>query len=101
MPCNDSQKPLKTLSSSFDNFIRETIGENFSWERRDINSCWFSFEDISESFKVRVATSDDGVAEFEGGDIGLETPEEDRSATAKANESAGSWWKGRTMQTIS
>ena len=62
MTGDNCQKPLQTLPSSFNDLILETIREDFAREGRDVDACRFSFEDIAESFKVGVASSDKGVA---------------------------------------
>ena len=58
----DAQKPLEPFAPSFDDLIRETVGEDLSWEGGDIDSCRFPFQNISERFKVGVSSSDKGMA---------------------------------------
>lgn len=71
MASDDSQEALETLSSSFDNFIREPIGEDFAGERGDVNTSGFALENIAESFEIAVSSTDKRMSELERGDIGL------------------------------
>ena len=71
MSSDDSQEPLQTLTSGFNDLIGESVGEDLSGERRDVDSCKFAFENVPEGFEIRVSSADDGVAELEGGDICL------------------------------
>ena len=71
MSRDDSQEPLESFTSSINDLIREPIREDFSGERRDVDSCRFAFENVPEGFEIRVTATDEGVAQFEGGDISL------------------------------
>jgi hypothetical protein len=71
MPSNNTQKPFQPLPPAFDNLIWEPIGEHLSGEGRDIDTCGFALEDIAEGFKIWVTPADEGVAEFEGGNVRL------------------------------
>lgn len=50
--------------------ITESIGEDFSWERRNRHARTFALEYIAEIFKIAVAAADGAVAKLECGDIG-------------------------------
>ena len=71
MSSDDSQEPLQALTSGFNDLVGESVGEDLSGERRDVDSCRFAFENVPEGFEIRVTATDEGVAQFEGGDISL------------------------------
>ena len=71
MSGNNRQKTLQPLPPSLDDFVGEPVGEDLAGERRDIDSCGFAFENVPEGFEIRVTATDEGVAQFEGGDISL------------------------------
>ena len=70
MPHHNLQEPLQTLTSVFDDIIREPIREDFSRQWRDRHPRTLPLEDVPEMLKVRVAAADGGGFEFEGRDVG-------------------------------
>ena len=68
---NDSQEAFESLSTGVDDFVRKAVREDFARERRDGHAGGLSLEDVAEGFKVGIAPSDGGVAQFEGGDVRL------------------------------
>jgi hypothetical protein len=71
MASDDAQKPLQTFPSCLYNFIRESVGENLAWKRRDVHSSGLMLENVTESFEIRVAPANNRVAKLKGGNIGL------------------------------
>lgn len=90
---NNLQKPLQSLTASFDDLVGEPVAgihsdqlhalglssahgdspptEDLSGQLRDVDASRFPLEDITEGFEIRVATADRGVANAEGRDVGL------------------------------
>jgi hypothetical protein len=71
MPCNNAQKTFQTFSTTFDDFVRETIGKDFAGERWDVDSSRFTLEDVAEGFKVGVTSANQGMPQFKGRNVGL------------------------------
>lgn len=71
MSSNNAQKPFQSLSPALNHLIRESVRKYFSGQRRNINAGRFMLENVTEGFKVRVASPDDGLSKFESGYIGL------------------------------
>lgn len=61
MSSDDIQKTFQTFSSTLDDFIRETVGENFAWKRWNVDAWGLSFQEVTEGFKIRVTAADDGM----------------------------------------
>ena len=70
MSDDDLQEPLQAFASMFDHVVRETVGEDFARQGRDGHAGALALEDVAEVFEVAVPPTDDGVAQFEGGNIG-------------------------------
>ena len=71
MTGDDAQEALQTLPPALDDLIRKTVGKDFPWEGRDVDTSRFVFKDVAKSLKVRVATTDKRVPELKGRDVGL------------------------------
>jgi hypothetical protein len=52
MASNDSQKSLKTFSTSLNDLVGEAISEDLAGKRGDIDACRFILKDVLESLKV-------------------------------------------------
>lgn len=50
--------------------ITKPIRKHLSRQWRDRDARRFALEDVAEVFKVRIAATNDGLFEFEGGDVG-------------------------------
>lgn len=51
---DDSEEPLEALTTSLNDFVRETIRKYFSRERRDVYACRLAFKDVTERLKVAI-----------------------------------------------
>jgi hypothetical protein len=71
MAGDDAQEPLQPFSPALDDLVGESVREDLSWERRDVDPCGFVLQDIAEGFEVGVAPSYYGMAELEGGNVCL------------------------------
>jgi len=63
------QESLQSFPPRFNHFIRESVGEYLAWQGRNIDSCTFSLQDVSEGFEIRVASPDRRVFNFESWDV--------------------------------
>lgn len=70
MSSHDLQEPLQSLTAVLDYIVAEPVREDFAREWRDGHARAFALEDVAEVLEVGVAAADDGVLEFEGGDVG-------------------------------
>jgi hypothetical protein len=54
MPSNDTQKPLQAFPPSFDDLVREPVGEYLAREgsRWDVDASGFALAHIPEGFEV-------------------------------------------------
>lgn len=50
--------------------VTETIRENLARQRGNRDARALALQNVAEILEVRVAATDDGVAELEGGDVG-------------------------------
>ena len=71
MPSNNRQKTLETLPPSFDDLVREPIGEDLARQRRNVHAGGFTLEDVTEGFEVGVTPTDDRMAQLECRNVGL------------------------------
>lgn len=62
MTSNDTQESFESFPPGFNNFIRESVGEDLAREGRNVDASRLPFKDITERLKVRVTTSHEGVA---------------------------------------
>ena len=72
MTSDDTEEPFETFSSRFNDFVRESIGEHFSREGRDIDPCRLMFKNVTECLEIRVAPAYNRMAKFKCRDISLE-----------------------------
>lgn len=70
MPRNNLKESLQPLPPMLNHVIRKPVRKHFPWQRWDGDSCAFPLEDVAEVLEVRVSAADDGVFEFESGDVG-------------------------------
>jgi hypothetical protein len=52
MSRDDTEKALQALASGFNDLIRKSIRENFSWERGDVHSSGFVLEYVAKCLKI-------------------------------------------------
>jgi hypothetical protein len=72
MSHHDSQKPLQPLPAMLNHVIAEAVRKHFAGQRRDGHARALPLQDLAEVFEVRVAAADDGVAQLEGWDAGVQ-----------------------------
>lgn len=72
MSGDDGQEAFQPFPSGLNDLVGESVGEDLPWERRDVDSGRLVFKDITERLEIRVPAAHNGVAQLEGGNIGLE-----------------------------
>lgn len=64
------QEPLQSLASVLYHIVAESVGKYLARQRRNSNPRAFPLEDVPEVLKVGVAAADNGMFQFEGGNVG-------------------------------
>jgi hypothetical protein len=72
MTSNDTEEPFKPFSSRLNDFVRESISENFAREGRDIDPCRLVFKNVTECLEIRVAPANNRMAKLKCRDISLQ-----------------------------
>ncbi len=70
MPHYDLQKALQSFPPVFNYIVTESVGEDLARQWWNGNPGRFPFQNITEVFKIGVASTNRTVLEFKGGDIG-------------------------------
>ena len=70
MSHHNLQESRQTLSSVFNDIVREAICEDLAWEGRDRDARALSLQNIAEILKVAVSAANCAVSEFESGNVG-------------------------------
>ena len=70
MSHDNLQEALQAFPPMLNHIVREPIREHLPWERGNRDARGLALEDVTEIFEVGVSAADDGVAQFEGGDVG-------------------------------
>lgn len=66
----DLQEALKPLSPMLNDVVAESVGEDFTRQRRNGHTCALPLENIAEVLEIRVSPAHNRVLQFEGGDVG-------------------------------
>lgn len=69
---NDNlHESLQALPAMLNHVVTEAIGKDLARQRRDRDPRALTLQDVAEVLEIRVTTSDRGLAQLEGGDVGL------------------------------
>ena len=71
VPSDDGEEALEALAAALDDLVREAVREDLSGQRRDVDSCALTFENVAEGFKVAVPSAHKRVPQLEGRDVRL------------------------------
>lgn len=70
MSDDDLEKTLQTFAAVLNDVVTKAICEDFARKGRDGDPGGFALEDVPKVLKVRVAPTNGGVLQFEGGYVG-------------------------------
>lgn len=72
MADDDAEELLEAGAAALDDVVGEAVGEDLARQGGDGDAGALALEDVAEVLKVAVAAADGAVAQFEGGDVGVE-----------------------------